>query len=749
MFSISKRLAVVLLLLYVCPLPAERRIAVIVDTSGSMRWNDHSRFAVQISKILSDLVEDQDEIAIIRFPGPPSAAPVQGGFLDRLRAALAQEQQGAQNCDVSANPSLMVELRGSDRDSFKNHIDGLLRYDGPTYFGAPLRTAIPFLGEDHSNQRLLLLVSDAEEGFGTCKQQFTQMLQNFGSSGATVALIKIGGYADDGFANNPAIQFRQDVQDSAKLIGAVAQVYQRFLGSKKVQTGSVSGNITVEISPHVKDAYLVVAADSPLGRIQAVPGNPSVEKQDLDYRSGGQTKAVGPFQAPGGASGVDSQLRGYRIVHLVNPSPGSYTFSPPPGTTGGWMLLQDYALMLRLVSQTVPADSDAPLQLEVVDERTGTRITDGPTLNDLKIDGKIESSIVSLKNNGSGVFSVDHHFGQAGQIPAQIRLRGGSIDRTYNLSIAVSKNAPPLAPAPSPWQPPPAPTPASPPPPPPQPPPLLLTKPGELDFGQAISVNLGRLTAGGAVQSAIQFSNARISNAIDVEVSTDFNKRHAQIQIETNDGWQTLTASPIRIRIPQNDAMQWPLRVKVQNCPEACKPSESHKVSFVAHRVDGGEQRADVPIQIGIVPDPWYVCWRREIFALLALLAAGIIAHGFISPYRFARRAGVQMSPVEDLAEGYYFPLRAAAGSSAGFYRDASLYLTEDFRVTSNRHGGLVRLRAYRNQVRMRTEKGRSVWRQQADGSWEPSGSDQETLMRPGVLFRNDASTLYFEVRTK
>jgi hypothetical protein len=739
----ERKLTALILALCVCPLLAERRIAVIVDTSGSMGWNDHSRFAVQISKILSDLVEDDDRIAIIRFPNPGSAPPQGGGLLDKLFSNRSQEQGGAQNCNVQADSSLMVELNGSDRDSFKSRIDGLLQYSGPTYFGAPLRTAIPFLGEDRGKQRLLLLVSDADEGFGTCNQQYTQMLQNFGATGATVALIKIGSYADDGFANNPAIQFREDVQDSAKLIGAVAQVYQRFLGSKKVQTGRVSGDITIQIAAHVKDAYLVVAADSPLGRIEARAGNPSAEKVDLDYRSGGQTRAVGRYQNRGGAPGEDDQTRGYRIVHLANPSPGSYTFSPPPGATGGWMLLQDYDLVLRLISQTVPADSNAPVQLEVVDERTGTRITDPATLNELKVDGKIDSNDVSLTNNGSGIFTVDHHFGSAGRVPIQARLRGESIDRTYDLSVDVSNNAPPPAPTPTPA---PVPSPPQPAPPPPGP---MLAKPGDLDFGQAAPVGFGRLTAAGDAQSIIQFVNGHVANEIDVEVTTDFNKRHAQLQIQSGGGWLPVSAAPVRIRMAPGDPMRWPLRLHLEDCPEGCLPSESHRVTFIAHRVDGVEQRADVPIEVEIVPYPWYICWRREILALLALLAAAIIAHGLISPYRFQRRVGVQMSAVEDLTEGYYFPLRAASGSGAGFYRDAALYLSEDFRVTSRRRGGLVRLRACKSQIRMRPEHGRSVWRQQADGTWEPLHPNQEVQVRPGVIFRNDARTLYFEIRTK
>ena len=399
------------------PLAAERRIALIVDTSGSMRENDRPRYAVQISKILSDLAEDQDKVAVIRFP------PLT--LMDVVR------RNAPQNCDAPADPSLMVQLSGSQRAQFKDRVDQLLKYEGPTYFGPPLRDAIPFLGEDRSVQRLLLLISDAQEGFGDCNTPYTQMLQRFESTGATVALIKMGGHEDD-FKDNPAIQFREDVLDSRKLIGAVAQVYQRFLGSKRVQTGNVSGDISVEISPHVKEAFLVVAADSPLGQLSARSGNPHADNVDIDYRSGGQT------------AGMDRAQRGYRIIRLTNPSAGRYTFSAPPGTTGGWMLIEDYALALRLVSQTpVPTGTPSTVQLEVVDERTGKRVTDRQTLDKLKITGKIDQSIVSLTNDGSGLFTFEHKFEQPGRIPLRVKLTGENIDRTFDLPIVAEKGPPP------------------------------------------------------------------------------------------------------------------------------------------------------------------------------------------------------------------------------------------------------------------------------------------------------------------
>jgi hypothetical protein len=794
------------------PLAAARRIALIVDTSGSMNHNDRARYAVQISKILSDLTDDQDRVAIIHLP--------QGNLLDRFMG------NNSLNCYAPADRSLVAELGGSERGQFKDRIDQLLGYSGPTPFGPPLRSAIPFLGDDRGVPRLLLLISDAEEGFGNCKDLYTQMLQRFESTGAMVALVKIGGHQDD-FAGNPAIQFREDVLDSRNLIGAVAQVYQRFLGSKKVQTGAVSGDISVEIGPHVKEAFLVVAADSRLGQLRGRGSNPQAGKVDLDYRGGGQTQ------------GLDGAGRGYRIIRLTNPAAGRYTFAAPPGTTGGWMLIEDSALTVRLVSQTpVPAHSTSTIQLEVVDETTGKRVTDLPTLSQLTVTGKIGSKTVSLTPNGSGIFTGEHQFDAPATVPVQIRMTGGNLDRTFDSSITVDSRPAPTGklesqtagrgmsgtatllkvkwsgngvppdrviatidgrrvelsdkgvngdeqpgdgvyssswtpdsagaktihfeaeggtrtppvegeivvgerPTPPPQPAPPQSTPTPPPPPP------TLAQPDELDLGHGRPVTVGRVTPGQERQAEIRLIGGKVARETGIEISTDFNKRHARVEIQTAGGWQPLSATPLKLRLTANDPLRWPVRVHVEKCPEACQSSEPHAVKFVAPLADGSTRQAEAPFQIEILPDPWYVCWQAELLAALSLTVGGMVAYGFISPYRFARRAGVQMAPGEDLSEGFFFPFRAARGSGAGFYRHARLFLTQDFRIHGKRRGGFVRLRAQGNTVRIRPENGSTVWRQQADGSWEPLQSHQETIARAGALYRNDQRTLYFDIRTK
>ena len=135
----KKTLVVLLLLILsthvVC---ASERIALVVDTSGSMRDNDRPRYAAQISKILGDLVDDDDSLIFIRMP------PQERALDQSLGAALAARllnQYPPEICTAGPAPDLAVELRGSDRAAFKSTLDRLVVDDTGTYFAIPLATA--------------------------------------------------------------------------------------------------------------------------------------------------------------------------------------------------------------------------------------------------------------------------------------------------------------------------------------------------------------------------------------------------------------------------------------------------------------------------------------------------------------------------------------------------------------------------------------------------------------------------------
>src|SRR5262249_31068937 len=155
--------------------------------------------------------------------------------------------------------------------------------------------------------RLMLFLADSG-GFDTnCASQLSSELAEQRSRGVMVSLINLGRTAGS-FKGDPAFDSTAAAPDSMSLVRAVAEIYQRFIGSKKTQTGAISRQVTVEVDPYVKEAFLVVAADGPLPGLQIVPPNPGAEAIELDYHGGGST------------TGLDGVTRGYRIVRLQNPN---------------------------------------------------------------------------------------------------------------------------------------------------------------------------------------------------------------------------------------------------------------------------------------------------------------------------------------------------------------------------------------------------------------------------------------------
>src|SRR4051794_17253019 len=124
----KRALFIFVLLLFGRNVFAAERIAIIVDTSGSMNQNDVPRYAAQIAKIIGDLVDDDDSLMLIRMPGNERAM-VQSAPPNNIFGVLNQllnQNTPVENCSPSPANDLTVELRGADRASFKAALDRLL-----------------------------------------------------------------------------------------------------------------------------------------------------------------------------------------------------------------------------------------------------------------------------------------------------------------------------------------------------------------------------------------------------------------------------------------------------------------------------------------------------------------------------------------------------------------------------------------------------------------------------------------------
>jgi len=388
-----------------------RHISIIVDTSGSMLNSDPRRYTLQLSQILADLAGPDDSLSVIRLP-------------------LSEH-----GCDDGPNPSLSQSLNPADRAGFQQSLDKLLVYNVNNHFAAPIHTARAQLQEHPDKSRLLLFIADSGGLGEVCDAHLSDELSELKDQGVMIAAINLGG--PGAFDRNPAFSFTQGAMNAEELVEAVAEVYQHFIGGKQPQTGQVRDTIDVDIAPLTRQAFLVVAADGAMGGVAEVAGNPTAAQVDLNHKGGGYAK------------GLDGRRRDYRIVRLQRPEAGRWRFQVPGlADAAGWMLLQDSALGLRLLSSpTVAQGRAAPLEVELYDQDSGKRVDNTTRWPGLEASMVVEGQTLGFRDNGEdgdrqagdGVLTAPAAFNQLGAHRASLRLQSDTLDRSTDIEFQVSK----------------------------------------------------------------------------------------------------------------------------------------------------------------------------------------------------------------------------------------------------------------------------------------------------------------------
>jgi hypothetical protein len=253
--------------------------------------------------------------------------------------------------------------------------------------------------------------------------------------------------------------------------------------------------------------------------------------------------------------------------------------------------------------------------------------------------------------------------------------------------------------------------------------------------------------SGGQAEAALDLSSATVIGEVKAELSTDLKRRRATLEIETPEGWRDLGGAPVPLTIGSGQR-KWRLRLRASACPGASAPADPHSLTLRIPNAEGGQDVFTVPLSAEIVPDPFLVCWWRELVAGLAMLVLATVVYGYIYPFRFQPRTGLQISPEQDLSEGFFYGLKAMRAARIGFYRHARVFVTDDYRIAGKAGGAFVRLRADRSGMKVRPENGRPVYRLRIDGEWE-SVPPEETPVRTGTLYRNEEATVFFDVRFK
>lgn len=768
------------MLFFIFPLmsfAAERHIAIVIDTSGSMSGSDKPRYTIQLSRIIAELLSPDDKLHVIHFPN--------GG-----------------SCHDGPSSSLSLAFDATNPTGFKQALESHIRYGGGNDFAAPIRTAIQLLSMQREKQRMLLIIADS--GGLDCNESWHD-LAKIHNSGAVVAAINIGSNAG-AFDSRSEFDFTTAALNSEQLVTAVAQVYQKFLGAKKVQTGAVRQGIQVKISPLVSKAFLVVAADGAVNTFVQTSGNPAAKRVDLNY-------------AMGETIGLDGKTRAYRIALLENPASGQWSFDMPGlNNKAGWMLIQDSAATVRFITPpTVTQGVETPIEIELYDPETGQRITDPSALVGLDVSLTIEGKSVQFTDNGQqgdkeagdGIFTGNVIFHRTGEqqidthlenefLDKKLTLKTKVIDAAWKLEVTspnkagigtpltlsvkvnaigdINKLKPPTHIRlenlilrddgkngdqqthdriySTTWQPvmmgeqtheyiPVGGTKAS-------PVSASIEIFGSLEFGEVVPVNFGQLSKNQSKEGLLDLRSTQVKGEFEIQVSTDLDVPGTELQIYDKGEWQTLDEKPHTLVLQQGNTQTWQLRLKAGECPAFNSADTIFNINVELSSETG--KSISIPVTAETQEEPWLKCWWSEIIAtaimtIIAIIVM-IILHGFISPYRFSSHLGVMLSPEEDMSEGFFHLICTQQGTRSGFYRHAKAYVCQDLRLSGNKAGAVARLQAAGTQTKLQAVAGSSLWRQTADGDWEQL-PPEETTVRLGVLYKSDSGGVFFEVRNR
>ena len=760
-----------------------RHLAVVLDTSTSMREtsNDRPRLAIQAIKILADMLGPEDRLTLTWMPDSTA-------------------------CEAQPDPALRIDSRGGDLSAFKQAVDSQAGYGGPTNFIVPLATAQQALNESKDKERLLVVISDA--GRDSCRADSARILRGLRAAGVRTAAVSLG---DKGKPAHAEYDIRTAAKDPSELLQAIGEIYQRFLGAKAPDSGKLSPastRISAQVAPFVDEAFLLVAAEGPVGTIAPESGNPAADGIDPDYRAG-ETR------------GLDNLTRGYRILRLRRPEAGTWRFNVA-GLTGeaGWYLIQDFSVSMRASTPaSVAQGQDVPVTLELIDDRTGQRIQRPGQIPGLEAQALIEGRTYRFRDDGQegdakaddGLMTARVRFMKPGPATFPVRLTSRYIqdEQPQHTEVglaawALEVRTPPrtvvgdtiqvavrIEPAGGLGV---------------LPPPdrvaahlpdgrtldlgddgrdgdsaagdhiyarswtpdrvgdleiayraegggradeakAKLAVTGTLFFGTPGVLELGRLASRSEGTAGLDLGFVTAKGPFDLKLKSDFARSRSVLEIDLGQGFEELDGSGLDLRIQDGGIRRYPVRLRVRNCPEGVLPAEAGNVVLEATDHRGQPLRTAIPIRVEIVEDTWLHCWWPVIAAILLALLGLFILYGILSPARFPRNLAVILSPEADMDEGYPFNIRSQRGARSGFYRDARIHIATDFQLRRSASGALARLRADRLGVFIQPLPGNTVLQLDEDNRWEPLSTEQETRVRFSTPYKNVAETLFFEFR--
>nr|VFK58076.1 MAG: hypothetical protein BECKUNK1418G_GA0071005_10024 [Candidatus Kentron sp. UNK] len=271
---------------------------------------------------------------------------------------------------------------------------------------------------------------------------------------------------------------------------------------------------------------------------------------------------------------------------------------------------------------------------------------------------------------------------------------------------------------------------------------------GVLDLGEANPMDFGTIESHTESKALLDLLSATVKGRYPLRIESDIDIGGAVAEIKIEEDWVYLNTGAVEIELSHDGPRTWPVRVRAAWCLPNTEIPEPFHLTISGQGPGGQPVELQIPVSVAVSPSTWWECWWWIVVIVILIALCLFIIYGYIWPARFPSEAGVQISPEEDMSEGFLHPIRGTRGSGAGFYRHARIYLQPDFRLSRHHQGAMAKLVAGRGTIHLSPVGGSLIEWQGADGDWLALG-DEGSFFMPGVMYRGGEEQVFFELRSR
>lgn len=656
--------------------PARARVAVVVDTSVSMRkpGMDPERTSLLVTQLLSDLVPG--DLAVVRLldlvtdgallPNRATGRSVPCSE-DRRKQCTEVEPDGDWGALARVQRLGVLERPRLGDAGFKQALDAHLEQRANNSpFELAFRAAQGVLEAPSGAERVPRVLIWLSDGQTDDPADLASAVAELEAEGVVVEAV-IFGEGDLSLARSLGLEARQ-VSSPSRMMAAFADIFRAIAQAPFRVDHRLADTPSFEMKPNVEEAWIVVYGDESLS--SAWVAGPAGE-QPADAAAGSRVRA--------GA---------YRVAHVQRPAPGLWRVrAEGGGGDAAYAVIQRSDLQPALLApERVVSGAEALIVAGVRTGLDGELIDDSDVLAAATLELAFEGEVLRLRDDGTGGdevaadgrFSAEGRFHGVGSVPVTLRLESPVAARSITASVEVS---------------------------------------GVFSYvGGPVVIDLGTFKAGEASCRPVVLPAKRVG-----EVPLELRELRAlpsglTLALRFDAGTLELGGSALPSRADE--------------VPELCLRADRRAGSSSAtgepwlELALAGSDEAGHAVQMAL---RWQVqglgfweLWGRLILALASALLLAFLAGGYLWPQRFQRALALAMAPdLGDLGEQSPQPVAQWQGVGIGFYRHAQAFLHPDFRLSGKARGSLASLEAAKRATWVRAGTGRPLFRETLDGTWE------------------------------